>query len=310
MNILPILATLLMSTTSALPSVVRGPLNKVTNLTSYPYSSVATNYYRTTENKTIFTPLVFVLDLSDDTAVYDSVNNKIISNAAFRGNFSGIELSLLSTGGAQRSPAFRHTMDFLFTTSGANHILRISNTFVNQGTTINSTVDTVYDPEENYHTFLMEFKYTANGTGSDTVVRWGDKVITIPTSFHTPSNIWETTDAADTGHNAAWRMFSNGSSRSVTSWSSASEPTDFKFADYASAEDSFYSDLADWYYQKGQRDADSSTFIRGFSAIVGILVNFFLLIANLTIFDISIMGILTLGILLVGIIWVLKLIRG
>jgi hypothetical protein len=302
-----LLATSLLTLTTIFSSVSlsqRGPLSKTTNLTQYPYSSVATNYYRTTENKTIFTPLALVIDLTEDTGVYDMEQDRIISNTAFRSNWSGVELSLLSNGGAYRNPSFRYTMDFNFTSTN----LAITNTFVNAGTTTNSTINTLYNNDTNYHTFFIEFKFTANGTGSDVIVRWGSTIITIPTPF--TSNVWEIADAGDNGHNVAWRMFSNGSSRSVSSWTSGTETTDFRFVDFASAEDSYYSDLALWFYELGQYESDSTALIRGFSAMVGILINFSLVFLNLTIFDISLMSIFGILLLFVGIIWILKLIRG
>jgi hypothetical protein len=61
-------------------------------------------------------------------------------------------------------------------------------------------------------------------------------------------------------------------------------------------------------YVIGQDDAD--LLVTGFSAMVGILVNFVLMIANLEVFGVSLMGILTIIILFAGIIWTLKLIRG
>ena len=50
--------------------------------------------------------------------------------------------------------------------------------------------------------------------------------------------------------------------------------------------------------------------INGFSAMVGILVNFVLMIANLQVFDISLTSIFAVLVLFTGIVWTLKLIRG
>jgi hypothetical protein len=61
-------------------------------------------------------------------------------------------------------------------------------------------------------------------------------------------------------------------------------------------------------YINGQNDAD--LLITGFQAMVGILVNFFLMIINLEVFGVSILGIASIVILFTGIVWVLKLIRG
>ena len=61
-------------------------------------------------------------------------------------------------------------------------------------------------------------------------------------------------------------------------------------------------------YVGGQDDAD--LLVTGFSAMVGILVNFVLMIANLEVLGVSLMGILTIIILFAGIVWTLKLVRG
>ena len=61
-------------------------------------------------------------------------------------------------------------------------------------------------------------------------------------------------------------------------------------------------------YIAGQDDAD--LLVTGFSAMVGILVNFVLMIANLEVLGVSLMGILTIIILFAGIVWTLKLVRG
>jgi len=50
--------------------------------------------------------------------------------------------------------------------------------------------------------------------------------------------------------------------------------------------------------------------ITGFQAMVGILVNFVLMIVNLEVFGVSILGIFSIVVLFTGIVWVLKLIRG
>jgi hypothetical protein len=61
-------------------------------------------------------------------------------------------------------------------------------------------------------------------------------------------------------------------------------------------------------YIQGQDDAD--LLVTGFQAMVGILVNFALMIANLEVFGISLMGIFAIVVLFAGIVWTLKLIRG
>jgi hypothetical protein len=61
-------------------------------------------------------------------------------------------------------------------------------------------------------------------------------------------------------------------------------------------------------YGNGQDDAD--LLITGFTAMVGILVNFVLMIVNLEVLGVSILGIFSIVILFTGIVWVLKLIRG
>jgi hypothetical protein len=61
-------------------------------------------------------------------------------------------------------------------------------------------------------------------------------------------------------------------------------------------------------YIQGQDDAD--LLITGFSAMVGILVNFVLMIVNLEVFGVSLIGIFSIIVLFTGIVWTLKLIRG
>jgi hypothetical protein len=62
-------------------------------------------------------------------------------------------------------------------------------------------------------------------------------------------------------------------------------------------------------YQDGLNN-NPNILLNGFQAMVGILVNFFLMIVNLEVFGVSIMGIFSIVVLFVGIVWVLKLIRG
>jgi hypothetical protein len=57
-------------------------------------------------------------------------------------------------------------------------------------------------------------------------------------------------------------------------------------------------------------DDTPSLLVMGFSAMVGILVNFVLMIVNLEVFGVSILGIFSIVVLFTGIVWVLKLIRG
>lgn len=61
-------------------------------------------------------------------------------------------------------------------------------------------------------------------------------------------------------------------------------------------------------YIQGQNEAD--LLVTGFSAMVGILVNFVLMIVNLEVFGVSLMGIFAIIVLFTGIVWFLKLIRG
>lgn len=61
-------------------------------------------------------------------------------------------------------------------------------------------------------------------------------------------------------------------------------------------------------YIQGQDEAN--LLVTGFSAMVGILVNFVLMIVNLEVFGVSLMGIFAIIVLFTGIVWFLKLIRG
>jgi hypothetical protein len=50
--------------------------------------------------------------------------------------------------------------------------------------------------------------------------------------------------------------------------------------------------------------------LNGFTAMIGILVNFFLMIVNLQVFGISALNIFSIVVVFVGIVWILKIIRG
>jgi hypothetical protein len=66
-------------------------------------------------------------------------------------------------------------------------------------------------------------------------------------------------------------------------------------------------------YDDGYADGlgnNPNILLNGFQAMVGILVNFSLMILNLEVFGVSLMGIFSIVILFTGIVWVLKLIRG
>jgi hypothetical protein len=66
-------------------------------------------------------------------------------------------------------------------------------------------------------------------------------------------------------------------------------------------------------YDDGYSDGlnnNPNILLNGFQAMVGILVNFVLMIVNLEVFGVSIMGIFSIVVLFTGIVWVLKLIRG
>jgi hypothetical protein len=52
------------------------------------------------------------------------------------------------------------------------------------------------------------------------------------------------------------------------------------------------------------------TLLNGFQAMVGILVNFMLMILNLEVFGVSIMSVFAILALFVGVIWILKIVRG
>jgi hypothetical protein len=66
-------------------------------------------------------------------------------------------------------------------------------------------------------------------------------------------------------------------------------------------------------YSSGYSDGlnnNPNILLNGFQAMVGILVNFVLMIVNLEVFGVSIMGIFAIVVLFTGIVWTLKLIRG
>jgi hypothetical protein len=72
------------------------------------------------------------------------------------------------------------------------------------------------------------------------------------------------------------------------------------------------SDAYDAGYDQGSFDANENAdlLVTGFTAMVGILVNFILMIVNLEVLGVSILGIFSIVVLFTGIVWVLKLIRG
>jgi hypothetical protein len=66
-------------------------------------------------------------------------------------------------------------------------------------------------------------------------------------------------------------------------------------------------------YDSGYADGlgnNPNILLNGFQAMVGILVNFFLLILNLEVFNVSIMSVFSILALFVGLIWFLKMVRG
>jgi hypothetical protein len=70
-------------------------------------------------------------------------------------------------------------------------------------------------------------------------------------------------------------------------------------------------------YEQGDIDGyadglgnNPNVLLSGFQAMVGILVNFALMIVNLEVFGVSLIGIFSIVVLLTGIVWTLKLIRG
>jgi hypothetical protein len=76
----------------------------------------------------------------------------------------------------------------------------------------------------------------------------------------------------------------------------------------SSSYDAGYDAGIDIGYGQGQDDAD--LLITGFQAMVGILVNFVLMIVNLEVFGVSILSVFSILALFVGVIWILKIIRG
>jgi hypothetical protein len=62
-------------------------------------------------------------------------------------------------------------------------------------------------------------------------------------------------------------------------------------------------------YQDGLRN-NPNILLNGFQAMVGILVNFALMILNLNVFGVSLLNIFGILALFVGLIWILKIVRG
>jgi hypothetical protein len=305
MNILNALIPLL--TTISIGATTQ-PHQKITNLTSYPYTTVATNWYRTTENKTIFTPLVLVLDFSDDTSVYD-LNTNTFNYSNFRGNFSAVELALISAAGNYSSNRYSTLIDFTFLqTTTDNPYLRLNFTFYNAGAATYHTENIYFSKDNQFHSMAIEYEFTPNTTSQNINFRWGLLTADISTPY--TSNAWEIYDASTSYYNSGWRFSRNGSSMSVSTWSSVSEQTQFKFTDTSSLDDAYFNDLINYYYELGQKQADSTTLINGFQSMVGILVNMVLMILNLSVLNVSLMDIFGVLMLIVGVIWTLKLIRG
>jgi hypothetical protein len=78
-----------------------------------------------------------------------------------------------------------------------------------------------------------------------------------------------------------------------------------------------FSDAYDAGYEQGDIDGYSdglgnnpNILLNGFQAMVGILVNFMLMILNLEVFNVSIMSVFGILALFVGVIWILKIVRG
>jgi hypothetical protein len=107
--------------------------------------------------------------------------------------------------------------------------------------------------------------------------------------------------------------------------------TEFKYLSYSSGLDVYFdawylqdlgvSDSYDAGYDVGYEQGDIDGYadglnnnpnilLSGFQAMVGILVNFMLMIVNLEVFGVSILSVFSILALFVGIIWILKIIRG
>jgi hypothetical protein len=70
-----------------------------------------------------------------------------------------------------------------------------------------------------------------------------------------------------------------------------------------------YDDAYDDGYEDGLGN-NPNILLSGFQAMVGILVNFALMVLNLSVFGVSLLDIFAIMALLVGVIWILKLVRG
>jgi hypothetical protein len=78
---------------------------------------------------------------------------------------------------------------------------------------------------------------------------------------------------------------------------------------YTDGYDLGFDDGYDDGYQDGLNN-NPNILLSGFQAMVGILVNFALMVLNLSIFGVSLLDIFAIMALLVGVIWILKLVRG
>lgn len=274
-----------------------------TNLSTYSFSTISTSWHRTTSDSISLHPLSVLVNFENDS-VYNN-STLTFDQANFRANWSGIEFAIINTSGSYAT--FRYSAYFNFSFL-SNNRLQIASTFYDSGSY--STQNNIIDLESTqYHSILMDASFLHDNMESKFNVRIGNLTTSISTPF--TSGEWEDTDfSLGSTWNTAIRQYRNGSTLAVSTWTSTSELTNISYGDLSTIDDIYYTNLATWYYNLGQRQADSSTLIYGFSAMVGILVNFALMILNLSVLGVSLMDVFAVLFLFVGIIWTLKLIRG
>jgi hypothetical protein len=198
-----------------------------------------------------------------------------------------------------------YSVDFLW---NSNSQLLLRQQFRNLSSTPTTTDITIdLDPVQ-FPIFVFELSFLFPIANQNQVaIRWGTKdwLTQAPTSFNTN---WANTDNGSTTFNTGYRLMRNGSALSTTS--ANADFTKISLTNFMDIRDQYFQNVATFYYDLGKIDADSTTLIVGFSAIVGILVNFGLMILNLSVLGVSLMDIFATMFLFVGFVWILKLIRG
>ena len=303
MNVLNFILSLGTIFTASLPLTT--PKRVIQNSSGYTTATAGSTFFRFSNNSLDLVPLSIVLDFTNDS-VYSNLNKAFVLPASnFRPNISGFEFELINTSGSLNSTRMGYSVDFLW---NSNSQLLLRQQFRNLSSTPTTTDITIdLDPVQ-FPIFVFELSFLFPIANQNQVaIRWGTKdwLTQAPTSFNTN---WANTDNGSTTFNTGYRLMRNGSALSTTS--ANADFTKISLTNFMDIRDQYFQNVATFYYDLGKIDADSTTLIVGFSAIVGILVNFGLMILNLSVLGVSLMDIFATMFLFVGFVWILKLIRG